>query len=75
MRPYTDIITGGWVSRLPPEWLPYALLARVDRPIGTWLLFLPGLFQRGDALAQTAQFREELFPGEMIAGVPWQSHR
>jgi 4-hydroxybenzoate polyprenyltransferase len=44
MRPYTDIATGGWVSRLPPGWLPYVLLARLDRPIGGWLLFLPGLW-------------------------------
>jgi 4-hydroxybenzoate polyprenyltransferase len=32
------------VARLPASWLPYLLLARVDRPIGTWLLFLPGLW-------------------------------
>jgi len=44
MQPYTDIVTGGWVSRLPPGWVPYALLARLDRPIGAWLLFLPGLW-------------------------------
>jgi 4-hydroxybenzoate polyprenyltransferase len=44
MRPYTDIATGGWVSRLPPAWLPYILLVRLDRPIGGWLLFLPGLW-------------------------------
>ena len=25
-------------------WLPYLLLARLDRPIGVWLLFLPGLW-------------------------------
>jgi 4-hydroxybenzoate polyprenyltransferase len=41
---HTDIIAGGWVSKLPPSWRPYALLARVDRPIGVWLLFLPGLW-------------------------------
>jgi 4-hydroxybenzoate polyprenyltransferase len=29
---------------LPRAWLPYLLLARLDRPIGTWLLFLPGLW-------------------------------
>ena len=34
----------GWVARLPRAWLPYLLLARVDRPIGVWLLFLPGLW-------------------------------
>ena len=44
MPPYTDIVTAGWVSRLPAGWLPYVLLARLDRPIGGWLLFLPGLW-------------------------------
>jgi 4-hydroxybenzoate polyprenyltransferase len=44
MHPHTDIIASGWVTRLPRSWLPYLLLARVDRPIGTWLLFLPGLW-------------------------------
>jgi 4-hydroxybenzoate polyprenyltransferase len=41
---HTDIVATGWVARLPRAWLPYLLLARVDRPIGTWLLFLPGLW-------------------------------
>ena len=41
---HTDIVVTGWVARLPRTWLPYLLLARVDRPIGTWLLFLPGLW-------------------------------
>jgi 4-hydroxybenzoate polyprenyltransferase len=41
---HTDIVASGWVARLPRAWLPYLLLARVDRPIGTWLLFLPGLW-------------------------------
>jgi 4-hydroxybenzoate polyprenyltransferase len=44
MNTHTDIIATGWVARLPRSWLPYLLLARVDRPIGTWLLFLPGLW-------------------------------
>jgi 4-hydroxybenzoate polyprenyltransferase len=44
MRAHTDIVATGWVARLPAPWLPYLLLARVDRPIGTWLLFLPGLW-------------------------------
>lgn len=46
---YTDIREQGWVARLPAAWRPYALLMRADRPIGTWLLFLPGLW--GIALA------------------------
>jgi len=41
-RGHTDIVAHGWVSRLPASWRPYALLARLDRPIGVWLLFLPG---------------------------------
>src|SRR5260221_10534172 len=44
MIAHTDIAATGWVSRLPRRWLPYLLLARVDRPIGIWLLFLPGLW-------------------------------
>src|SRR5580698_10361992 len=41
---HTDIAASGWVSRLPRAWLPWLLLARLDRPIGVWLLFLPGLW-------------------------------
>ena len=41
---HTDIVATGWVARLPRPWLPYLLLARLDRPIGVWLLFLPGLW-------------------------------
>jgi 4-hydroxybenzoate polyprenyltransferase len=44
MAPHTDIAATGWVRRLPPAWVPFALLARLDRPIGWWLLFLPGLW-------------------------------
>jgi 4-hydroxybenzoate polyprenyltransferase len=52
MTAHTDIAASGWVSRLPRAWLPYLLLARVDRPIGIWLLFLPGLW--GILLARVA---------------------
>ncbi|HSU05704.1 MAG TPA: 4-hydroxybenzoate octaprenyltransferase [Acetobacteraceae bacterium] len=44
MPAHTDIVATGWVARLPPTWRPYLLLARLDRPIGAWLLFLPGLW-------------------------------
>jgi 4-hydroxybenzoate polyprenyltransferase len=44
MSAHTDIAANGWVARLPPGWRPYILLARLDRPIGAWLLFLPGLW-------------------------------
>jgi 4-hydroxybenzoate polyprenyltransferase len=34
--------TGNWVDGLAPEWTrPYLRLARLDRPIGSWLLLLP----------------------------------
>ncbi|MCU0946192.1 MAG: 4-hydroxybenzoate octaprenyltransferase [Rubritepida sp.] len=49
---HTDIRAGGWVARLPAAWRPYALLMRADRPIGAWLLFLPGLW--GIALTATS---------------------
>ncbi|MCE2563919.1 4-hydroxybenzoate octaprenyltransferase [Komagataeibacter sp. FNDCF1] len=42
--PHTDIRVDGWIGRLPARLRPYALLARLDRPIGTWLLFLPGVW-------------------------------
>lgn len=31
----------GWLMRLPAEARPYAALARLDRPVGIWLLLLP----------------------------------
>lgn len=31
----------GWTDRLPARWRDFAVLARWDRPIGTWLLLLP----------------------------------
>lgn len=44
MAQASDIRTGGLISALPRPARPYALLMRLDRPIGTWLLFLPGLW-------------------------------
>jgi 4-hydroxybenzoate polyprenyltransferase len=45
-----DSALPGWLSSLPRAWRPYAMLARLDRPVGIWLLFLPCLiglaFQR-----------------------------
>jgi 4-hydroxybenzoate polyprenyltransferase len=46
----SDIRPGDWVERwLPMRMRPYARLARLDRPIGTWLLLFPGWW--GIALA------------------------
>ncbi len=48
----TDIRMGDWVDRYaPPRLRPFARLARLDRPIGTWLLLFPCWW--GIALAAT----------------------
>jgi 4-hydroxybenzoate polyprenyltransferase len=48
----SDIRHGDWVERHLPGWSqPYARLARLDRPIGTWLLLFPGWW--GIALASS----------------------
>lgn len=39
---FTDIRRDGIIKSLPRAWQPYALLMRLDRPIGWWLLLLPG---------------------------------
>jgi len=36
-----DTVDRDWVGRLPPPIQPYLRLMRLDRPIGTWLLFWP----------------------------------
>ncbi|WP_207461937.1 4-hydroxybenzoate octaprenyltransferase [Azospirillum sp. SYSU D00513] len=39
---YTDIHSGDWIDRfVPAAARPYLRLARLDRPIGTWLLLFP----------------------------------
>jgi 4-hydroxybenzoate polyprenyltransferase len=42
MSSAADIQVGDWIDRhVPAELRPYARLARLDRPIGTWLLLFP----------------------------------
>lgn len=41
--PYTPPTTG-ILARLPSSWVPYAELLRIDKPTGTYYLFLPCLF-------------------------------
>lgn len=43
-QPHTDIATPIWIEHLPPRLRPFLYLARIDRPIGIWLLLLPGLW-------------------------------
>jgi 4-hydroxybenzoate polyprenyltransferase len=41
----TDIVKNHFLFRKTPKaWHPYIKLMRLDRPIGTWLLLLPGLW-------------------------------
>jgi 4-hydroxybenzoate polyprenyltransferase len=48
-----DAPPGNWVDRLaPPAWKPYLRLARLDRPIGAWLLLFPAWW--GQALAEVS---------------------
>ncbi|MCR9221271.1 MAG: 4-hydroxybenzoate octaprenyltransferase [Alphaproteobacteria bacterium] len=52
----SDIAAGDWVDRwLPAAARPYARLARLDRPIGTWLLLLPCWWGLGFAAAASGQ--------------------
>jgi len=48
---------GNWVDTLAPEVTrPYLRLSRADRPIGTWLLFLPCLWGLALASLSTGRF-------------------
>jgi len=38
----SDIRIDGIIAAFPERWRPYALLMRLDRPAGWWLLLLPG---------------------------------
>lgn len=42
-QPYSPPSTG-ILARLPPSWVPYAELIRLDKPTGTYYLFFPCLF-------------------------------
>jgi len=39
-----DIVETGFIAKLPQAARPYAILMRLDRPIGWWLLLIPGLW-------------------------------
>ncbi len=44
-QPFTDIPNNSWIDNwLPASWGPYAKSMRLDRPIGIWLLLIPGLW-------------------------------
>ncbi len=60
VRP-SDALPASWVDDMPRFMRPYLRLMRLDRPIGTWLLFWPCVF--GLALGAAAEGRS--FPN------PW----
>ena len=48
--------TGNWVDSRAPHWLrPYLRLARLDRPIGSWLLLIPCWWSLGLAAIHAGQ--------------------
>jgi 4-hydroxybenzoate polyprenyltransferase len=48
--------TGNWVDSHAPAWTrPYLRLARLDRPIGSWLLLLPCWWSLGLAAVQAGE--------------------
>ena len=62
-----DAVPGNWVDRYAPEWTrPYLRLSRADRPIGTWLLFIPCLW--GVLLAALADGTPKIWDLWIIAG-------
>ena len=53
-----DAVRGNWVDRLAPSPVrPYLRLSRADRPIGTWLLYIPCLWGLALAAAAGGGFR------------------
>ena len=53
-----DAVDHSWVARTPAPVQPYLRLMRLDRPIGTWLLFWPCVF--GLALGAALEHRDFL---------------
>ncbi|WP_106746341.1 4-hydroxybenzoate octaprenyltransferase [Yoonia maritima] len=50
----SDAVTGNWVDTIAPAFTrPYLRLSRADRPIGTWLLYMPCLWALGLAMLAT----------------------
>ena len=53
-----DALPASWVAHMPPRLQPWLQLMRLDRPVGTWLLFWPCVF--GLALGAAADERRFL---------------
>jgi 4-hydroxybenzoate polyprenyltransferase len=60
LRP-ADAVAGSWVGRMPASLRPYLELARLDRPVGTWLLLWPCWWSLLLAASQSAPDWPRLF--------------
>ena len=61
-RAVPDAMRGNWVDHSAPSWArPYLRLARIDRPIGWWLLVLPCWW----SAALVASYQSRAFPSVM----------
>jgi 4-hydroxybenzoate polyprenyltransferase len=59
----SDIVVDSWILRLSPAPLrPYLKLARLDRPIGTWLLLFPCWWSLSLGMAVVAGFQAGAWP-------------
>jgi 4-hydroxybenzoate polyprenyltransferase len=65
-KKFSDIAQDDWIDRkLPAGLRPYFRLARVDRPIGVWLLVIPCWW--GAALAATSITGAALYSASLLA--------
>ncbi len=62
-----DAISRSWVEKAPRATQPFLRLMRLDRPIGTWLLYLPCLF--GLALGAAWRSRGFGLPEDFVLAV------
>jgi 4-hydroxybenzoate polyprenyltransferase len=53
-----DAVPHSWVDSMPRSSQPYLRLARLDRPVGTWLLFWPCVWSLVLAQGQTPDWRQ-----------------
>jgi 4-hydroxybenzoate polyprenyltransferase len=61
-----DAKRGNWVDTKAPEWMqPYLRLARIDRPIGWWLLVLPCWW----STALAAALKGDAYPDPVLLGL------
>jgi 4-hydroxybenzoate polyprenyltransferase len=64
-----DAVAASWVTRMPASVQPYLRLARLDRPIGTWLLFWPCVWSVLLAQGPSPDWRQVLiFTGLFFVG-------